>query len=109
MEKCYAIIILVCIGISVLLASIVVSICKDKKEEEQVPQNNPIDNFNRNIQRRIEMNKLKELSSAYAQENELRKLRQKVEELTNQPKLTRCPNCGAILNDNKCEYCGTKF
>jgi len=23
--------------------------------------------------------------------------------------ITNCPNCGAIITGNKCEYCGTKF
>lgn len=24
-------------------------------------------------------------------------------------KLTNCPNCGAYITNNKCEYCGTSF
>lgn len=24
-------------------------------------------------------------------------------------RITNCPNCGAIINSKKCEYCGTHF
>lgn len=24
-------------------------------------------------------------------------------------KSTHCPNCGALITDSKCEYCGTDF
>ncbi len=27
----------------------------------------------------------------------------------NKPKVTNCPNCGAVVTNRRCEYCGTLF